>query len=201
MALRWYAGRTRPMAEYRARDYLEAAGIEVFLPCGKTSYPRRGRQDSPLFSGYLFVHYDLEEDSRDRLYAVPQFASLVSFKGVVPPIPDEAIDELARRVDAINGSGGLWRRYLPGEKVQVSLGPTESLAEVVDDASCPQARVRVLLEFLGQLVEARVPWYDVRPVGAQAKLSTRNRPTGRRTRGRGRWVRGFGPRVAEAVGV
>ena len=123
---------------------------------------------------------------------------LVSFEGVVPSLPDGVIHELSQRACAINGTGGLWTRFRPGDRVSVALGPLESLAEVVEEAKSPGARVRVLMEFLGRMVEARVPLQNVQQVGVAGSAMQQDRPSSRRTRGRGRWINGFGPRAIEA---
>ena len=200
MALRWYAARTKPLAEYAARERLETAGLDVLLPCAQGRAPRRGHQDTPLFPGYLFLRYDLEQQGWDQLRRVPQLMGLVAFEGVVPSVPDEVMYELAQRIEAMNGNNGLWNRFHPGQRVRVTLGPTESLAEVVEEAQSPHARVRVLVEFLGRLVEARVPWRHVQATGADGFVRNWNRRTPRRTRGRGRWIRGYGPNAAAAQG-
>ena len=197
MAVRWYAARTRPLAEYVARDNLETAGIEVFLPCAQVPKPRQGHQDMPLFPGYLFLHYDLEKLGWSWLSRVPQVAGLVSFEGEAPSLPDDVIDELTHRIEAVNKSGGVSTWFQPGERVRVTVGPTESLAKVVEDAKSPQSRVRVLLEFLGRLVEADVPWKNVQPLGAHRLRGNWNGQPPRRTRGKGRWIRGHGPRMVE----
>jgi transcriptional antiterminator RfaH len=201
MAHKWYVARTKALAEYTARDRLETAGCEVFLLCVGTVRPRRGREDAPLFPGYLFLHYDLEEIGQEFLAQVPQLVGLVAFDGVVTAVPDEVIAELKERVEAINGSGGLWTRFRSGDRVRVTLGPSESFAEVVIETKSPRDRVRVLLEFLGRSVYAEVPWKDVRPVGvdegARSAQSTKYKI--RRTRGKGRYTKGFGHRAGEDV--
>jgi transcriptional antiterminator RfaH len=207
MAHKWYVARTKALAEYTARDRLETAGCEVFLPCVGTVRPRRGHKDAPLFPGYLFLHYDLDQMGWQLLNQVTQLAGLVAFDGVAPPVPDEVIAELRERVEAINRSGGLWTRFHVGDRVHVTLGPLESLAEVVANAKSPRDRVRVLLEFLGQSVHAEVPWKDVRPTGVHdgvisaqsTKYKNGRRP--RRTRGRGRYTKGFGPRPGGVLQV
>ena len=200
MALRWYAARTRPLAEYLAKDRLESLGLEVFLPCSRTKHNRRGHDDSPLFPGYMFVRYDAEQRGWRSLHQVPQVLGPVSFGGEVPALPNEVIDDLMGRVSAINGTGGLWTRFLPGDRVQVSLGPIESLARVVEEAESPEARVTVLLQFLGRLVEAQVPWCDVRPTSTQGLLiGNWSGRVPRRTRGKGRWIKGQGPRSPEGT--
>ena len=165
MSLKWYVARTTPLGEYMTRDHLRTLGVDVFLPCARSRSPRAGHEDAPLFPGYLFVSRDLEEHGLGTLRRGPQLIGLVSFDGELPPVPDHVIEELMHRTDAINGKGGFWTRFRPGEKIKVSLGPTEGLAEVVEEARFPRARVRVLMEFLGRLVEAEVPWTDVQPAG------------------------------------
>ena len=202
MALKWCVASTRSRSEYLARDRMEAAGLEVLLPCARTPRPRPGHSDAPMFPGYLFVHCDLAEQGWSQLRLVPQLLGLVGFGGVLASVPDEVIEELVQRIDVVNGRGGLWLRFKPGDRVRVTLGPLESLAQVVEDAKSPEGRVRVLLDFLGGLTEARVPWSHVQPVGNHGVF--RNEDGGsehghspRRTRGGKRWIRGYGPRVVE----
>ena len=45
-------------------------------------------------------------------------------------------------------------------------------------------------EFMGRLIQAQVPWSDLQPVQDRPPEKAR---IPRRTRGQGRWVRGFGP--------
>jgi hypothetical protein len=121
----------------------------------------------------------------------------VEFDGVVPTVPDELIKELRKRIDAINGEGGYWKRYKPGEQVRVSTGKIDSWAEVLEEPRSAESRVKVLLRFMGRLVQARVPWHDLQPMDSNWAAQYFERPA-RRTRGKGRWIRGFGPRATEA---
>lgn len=200
MALRWYCLRTKPQAEYIAASGLVLRGFETFFPLIKSPWPRRGHTDEPLFPGYLFVRYDLDGQGYHCLYSLPGVGGLIRFGDETPSMPEEVIAEVARRVEEINERGGLWRDFRPGEKVYVHFGPQESLAEVVEMRSS-RARVLVLLEFLGRQVQAEVPWENVQPVGVPEGLAGKTevgRPP-RRTRGKGRWIKGYGPRAAELL--
>jgi transcriptional antiterminator RfaH len=202
MALRWYCLRTKPQAEYIAASGLVLRGFETFFPRIKSPWPRRGHADEPLFPGYLFVRYDGDGQGYYCLYSLPGVGGMIRFGDEVPSMPEEVIAGLARRVEEINERGGLWREFRPGEKVHVHLGQQESLAEVVEMRSS-RARVLVLLEFLGRLVRAEVLWENVQPVRGSEGLAGKTkvgRPS-RRTRGKGRWVRGCGPRAAELLPV
>ena len=195
---RWYLARTRSRAEYVARDQLCSLGVEVFMPCVLTPQPRPGRDGTPLFPSYLFVRLVPGDERAARLRMVPQMIGLVAFGGDVPPVDDRVIETIAERVDAINAGGGL--RMVPAHdgRVMLTVGQTEIPAEVVDHTRSSRARVRVLLEFLGRQVPAEIR------VGSAALTGTKKpvdrmltTPVPRRTRGRGRWIQGYGAREAQ----
>jgi len=185
MALESCVAFTKPLAEYQARDHLKAKAIECLLPSVSTPSPRRRREDTPLFPGYLFIQYDLQEWGTRPLRLGQGLIGLVMFDGVAPSVPDELIEELQQRIADINGWGGLWTRYKEGDPVMVRLAPqgSESFAEVVAGAQSPQGRVQVLLEFLGRQAHAEVPWLSLRSADdEEIRLNgTRFR---RRTRGK-----------------
>ena len=184
-----------PSTQPRAVSRVPASKCSCRVP--RRQKPRPGHWNTPLFPGYLFLRYDMEKGGLRQLRKMPQLVGMVTFQGTVPPVPDQVISDLAERVETLNAFGGVWTRYRTGERVTVSLGPVESLARVVSGATSPQARVRVLLEFMGRMVEAKVPWRHVQPVGHGSSLiGDRNGRPRRRTRGRGRWINGFSPREA-----
>ena len=195
MARQWYIVRTKPRAEYLAAEELGRDGFETFFPQAKSPHNRISHADTPLFPGYLFLRVDLDGDGRYSFHQRHHLLGWVSFGGEIPSVPDEAVSALRERVAAIDSGGGLWRRYRPGEKVRIVSNKIESLAEVIEEAKSPQARVRVLLSFMGRLVSAQVPWENLQPI-EEPPMETNRSP--RRTRGRGRWIQGFGPAAAVA---
>ena len=191
----WYLVRTRPLSEYMAAAALERSGHEFYFPLVKTPRPRIGYNDAPLFPGYLFVRHKVNGSGLPVIRRMAGIVGWVQFDGFVPSVPDCVITDLAQRVEALNRDGGDWTRYRLGQKVQVVSGKVESVAEVLEEPKSPQSRIRVLLNFMGRLVPARVSWHDLRPISDEsASLYGWRRP--RRTRGNGRWVHGFGPRAA-----
>ena len=189
MSLNWYVVRTKPQSEYLAEHALSGQGFEVFLPLVGSPTPRAGREDTPLFPGYLFLHYDVDRQDWPSLSQLPGILGWVRFNGVVPAVPDEVVELVAERVQAINSTGGLWTRFRRGQRVHVLSGKMESLAEIVEEPRSPEDRVQVLLEFMGRQVPAQVPWLNLRPIELTAS-ALRSRTDQRRTRGRGRRIRG-----------
>ena len=196
MAERWYIVRTRPRAEYLAAEELGRDGFEIFFPRVKSPHSPISHGDTPLFPGYLFLRCDPEAGGWPSFRLAHGVLGWLNFGGVIPAIPNEVVAELTRRVEAINKAKGLWQRFHPGEKVRVVSGKLESFAEIVEEAKSPQARAVVLLQFMGRLVKAQVPWESLRPVDGQPQEYDR---APRRTRGRRRWIGGFGP-VVRPVG-
>lgn len=189
-------GGEQPLAEYAMGACLEKLGFEVFLPSVQTPHPRRGHGDVPLFPGYLFVRCDPQAGGLYAWHPMTHLINLVTFEGNSPPVRDEVVENLQRRVEAMNKSGGLGACFRPGDWVQVRLGPEERLGRVVTEPKPPRERVRVLVEFLGRLVRAEVRLRDV--WAAKNREPAGNWPSGRpprRTRGRGRWIKGLGPRA------
>ena len=187
-SLQWFVIRTQPQAESAAARELARDGFEVFAPQVRTSHAQGGRGEAPLFPGYLFLHCPTEMAGQSAFRPAHRVAGWVNFSGLVPPVPNEVIAELKIRVERINDNGGLWRRFRPGETVNVVSGSMETMAEVVSGAKSPEGRVKVLLSFMGRLVEAQVPQQSLRP--AQRALAQAVRLP-RRTRGRGRWIHSF----------
>lgn len=191
MPRRWYIVRTKPRAEYLAAKELRRDGFEIFSPCVK-SPSRISYADTPLFPGYLFLRCDLEDERSSLIRQAHHVTGWVSFGGEIPSIPDEVVSALTERAEAINREGGLWRRFRPGELVQIVSHNMQGLAEVVEEAKSAHARVKVLLSFMGRLVSAQVPWENLQPTEDPPAKTDRS---SRRTRGRGRWTQGFGPRA------
>ena len=192
MAVRWYVLRTVSRAEYLAAGELEHDGFDVYFPRVTSPQTRAGHSDTPLFPGYLFLRCDPDREGWPSFRRAHRVLGWVRFGDQVPWMPDEVVAEMIDRSGAINRTGGIWRRFKPGEKVRVVSDTLESLAEVAEEAKSPRARVRVLMKFMGRLVSAQVPWEDLRSIEEQSPEPLR---PSRRTRGKGRWVRGFGTRA------
>ena len=190
---KWYIIRAEPQADFLAASELLNAGFEIFSPRVKSHQAKTIPHFAPLFPGYLFLKWDMEGEGKPSFHGAPHVSGWVNFEGVAPAVPDEVISELAHRVEHINNDGGLWRRFETGDKVRIVSGTLEGLGEVVESTSSPQNRVRVLMQFMGRLVSAQVPWDNLEPL--EDRPLEAGRPP-RRTRGRGRWIRNVQPAFA-----
>ncbi len=186
---KWLVLRTKPSSERKVSDAIRIHGYSVYCPFMIVPRPPAGYMKSAMFPGYLFVKSG--EDVLPAIGNMPGVLGWLMFDGLIASVTDDVISEINRRVDSINREGSYPAPYSVGQEVLVKSGVIESLAEIVGGVKPQQSRVKVILEFAGNLVPATVPWRNISPVGGKV----RTRPL-RRTRGRGRWIRGFGPNVS-----
>ncbi len=150
MTSHWYALRSKPNKEDALWREVCARGYEVFHPRIKVQPVNpRARQIKPYFPGYLFVRADMPQVSFSSFAWLPFARGLVSFGGEPPPIPDELIQAIRRRVDEINAAGGEQLEGLKrGDVVVVQDGPFAGYEAIFDTRLSGNERVRVLLTLL-----------------------------------------------------
>jgi transcriptional antiterminator RfaH len=101
----------------------------------------------PLFPGYLFANFNLQE----RYFEVKYTAgvhSLVSVGGEPAMVRDSIIDEIKRR-----GTDGIVElpqsKLDPGQKVRINDGPFQDIEAVFDRYLSGGERVAILLDAIG----------------------------------------------------
>ncbi len=193
----WYVIQTVPRSEHQAATEIRELGWEVFFPCTSSSDLRARRPQKPLFPGYLFVKCSLTVETRSLMSQARHVAGWVHFEHTIIDVPDEIIRELQCRLEAMNRNHGAWTQFQVGQAVYVTSQWFEGLAEVADDSVSAQGRIKVFLEFMGRLVHAQVPWADLRSVETGSSQSLES--SHRRTRGRGRRIRGPSPAAGMAA--
>lgn len=194
MCERWHVVKTLPRSEALAADELNRQGLQTFSPRVNRARFVTGDVDNmrplSIFPGYLFVRCDLDGNNPPNLNQARHAIGWVHFDGTVPFVPDEVVITIAQRVAEHNNGGESWIRFETGQQVRVVSAVMDTIAEVVEGVGSATGHAKVLLEFMGRLVSAKVPWQDLQPLESD---NTVQRRVPRRTRGRRRWVGGFGP--------
>jgi transcription elongation factor/antiterminator RfaH len=183
----WYTLYTKPNAEYGVAAILRRRGIHTFLPEIASPNPRQKHRKRPFFPCYLFAEVDFEQVGPSSVQWTPGLRRVVAFGGRPVPVPDEVINLIRRKLEALNAAGG-WPvgTFQPGETVRITDGPLEGMLAIFDGPSTPSERVWVLLDFLGHASRARICLTDLEKVPRKSQAPTSGRP--RRTRGRGRRI-------------
>jgi len=196
MGCEWYLLRTKPSAEYLAEASLTDGGYEIFFPKVRCFQTRFGHTDAPLFPGYLFLRCNPGQDGWPLFKESDRIAWWVRFGGQIPSVPDEVVERLKDRLEEVNLDGGIWKRFEPGEKVEIITSSFNGVGEVVETPKSVEAPVKVMLNFMGRLIAAKVPWASIRELDT---IATEAKRPPRRTRGKNRRIKGFNPVPAISV--
>lgn len=143
--MHWYAVNTKPHQEHLAEFNLQRFGVETFCPLLKQSKVVRRRQQnsiSPLFPGYLFARFRIEEQYRAVLYA-RGVRNIVAFGSTPATVDEEMIEAMKCRLR--NGYVTVpVSIFTPGQVVRIQEGPLHGL-EAIFQREMPGYQRAVLL--------------------------------------------------------
>lgn len=153
---RWYALLSKPKKEVPVVTLLSRAGIETYLPLASLG-ASSGRQAvlSPFFPSYLFASLDPEFDELHLVRYTRGVRSIVGYGGEPSPVPDELIDLIKLRIDAMAGRK-VKVPFQPGDRIVISNGPLAGTEAIFDRQLSAEGRVQVLVQILHRLCRADV---------------------------------------------
>ncbi len=143
--MRWYAVRTLPRSEERARTNLRNQGYEVFAPriARRVKTARRdGWKTVPLFPGYAFVRLDASRQRWRPVDSTFGVASILKIGSRPAPLPVGVVEQLMLLADQDAAHLGLEETIAIGDTVRVTGGPFQSW---IGDVLGLKERDRVLL--------------------------------------------------------
>lgn len=153
----WYVVHCKPSREAQAAVALrELLGLTVYLP--ESNRVVRGKaRSSPFFPGYLFAQADLEQVNLSSINSTPNVLRLLEFGGKPQAIDAVVVEAIREQLADLNARGGLPAHdFQPGDPVWMRSGPLKGLRAVFVGPLTPDARVKVLLGFLGRTNEVKV---------------------------------------------
>ncbi len=147
----WFLAQFKPNSHKIAERNLRRQNFQTFLPLHEETRRKAGRFTTtlrPLFTGYLFVAFDVSTGGWRAINNTHGITRLVSFGEDPQPVPHNLISRLMLRCDA--GDKLLPPRILkPGDVVEISSGPFAEFVATVEMVD-PDQRVWVLLELMGR---------------------------------------------------
>lgn len=146
----WYVIQTKPKKEEEAKSYLSTAGVEMFHPLIETfAFKNKEMRKAlkPLFPGYVFGKFDLEQN-----YPLVRWArgvkKVLGFGGYPTPISEEIVRTIKERTDP-QGILRMKHRFEPNDVVRIKAGPMKELLGVFERWLSDSERVRILLRLIG----------------------------------------------------
>ena len=163
----WFCLQSKPKCEHIAAAHLRRLeGVEVFCP--RLRFQRATKRGKvwfteALFPCYLFARFDPVPSLRAVRYS-QGVTRIVGFGGGMPTVPDEVIEGLREEVGG-DEPYEMKGEIEVGDEVLVAEGPMKGLRGLVTHQLDGTARVRILLEFLG---EQRLVEIEKESLGADA---------------------------------
>jgi transcriptional antiterminator RfaH len=142
----WYAVRTKSKQEDRADINLRIWNVQTFIPKIRefcTSGYGDRYEVKPLFSRYIFAHFDANRQLQKVNYT-RGVQKVVSF-GDGPVSLDERIIDLIKTQIGEEGFIRIDDQPKPGDKVRINSGPFESLSGIFKRNLSSTDRVEILL--------------------------------------------------------
>jgi transcriptional antiterminator RfaH len=146
----WYVIQTKPKKEQEADSYLSTKGVEIFSPLIEAFSMRNGRvgkELKPLFPGYIFGNFDLEQN-----YPLVRWAKgvkcVLGFGGYPTSISKEVVEIIRERTD-MQGVVRIKQDYKPNDVIRIKTGPMKDLLGIFERWVSDNERVRILLNLIG----------------------------------------------------
>lgn len=146
----WFLAQLKPNCANIADKNLKRQGFRTFLPMEERTGQRNGKfvtDIKPLFSGYIFVAFDVARGLWHTVNSTYGITRLVSFSKEPAAVPLDLVSQLMLRCDA---KGKLLPPKIlkPGDHVSLTKGPFASFVAEVEKIA-PDRRVWVLMEIMG----------------------------------------------------
>lgn len=146
----WYVIQTKPKKEEEAASYLSNKGVEIFGPLIETFTTKNARMTKvlkPLFPGYIFGKFDLEQN-----YPLVRWAKgvkcILGFGGYPISISEEVIKIIKERTDD-QGVLRVKQDYKPNDVIRIKTGPLKDLLGIFERWVSDNERVKILLNLIG----------------------------------------------------
>ena len=146
----WYVIQTKPKKEGEATSYLSNKGVEIFGPLIEaftTKNARMTKELKPLFPGYIFGKFDLEQN-----YPLVRWGKgvkcVLSFGGYPVPISEEVVQIIKERTDP-QGIVRVKQKFNPNDVVRIKTGPLKDLLGIFERWVSDNERVKILLNLIG----------------------------------------------------
>ena len=161
---KWYAAQLKPNAHQIAERNLKRQAFVTFLPLQEVTKRQGTRfttQLRPLFPGYIFVRFDLEDDIWRKINSTIGITKLVSFGSRPQSLPEGLITDLIARCDH-KGTLQPTESLQKGDDVTVLSGPFADFVAKVESIDEEQ-RVWLLLDCLGQTTKIQMATDKIKP--------------------------------------
>jgi transcriptional antiterminator RfaH len=146
----WYVAYTKVGAEPLALLNLDQQGFRCYCPYIGTGRARRSR--TPLFSRYIFVELDIDNEPWRAVNGTLGVVGLVQFGPKPSPVPDGVVEAIANRETEAGTVELPEPVFHVGDMVMVAQGPLDQQLGIICRLPGPR-RAELLLFLMGREVK------------------------------------------------
>lgn len=154
----WYLIYSKPREEELASENLTRQGYTIYLPKIISSRRRRERYVDviePMFSRYLFIHLDTENDNWAPIRSTLGVSSIVRFGGSPAVVPDELIEYLKSNCNEAGLQRIEPRTFRRGDEIRIVDGVMSGLNGIFEKQTSHE-RAIVLLDIAGKYTQVSI---------------------------------------------
>ncbi len=147
---KWYLLQHKPNKQNIALENLKRQGFETFYPLleyTKRTNSRFKNSFSPLFPGYIFVSFNIENNSWIKIKYTSGVSRIISFNSVPSKVPVDIILALKEKYE--NSHKLLSAKNIKtGVNTKILKGPLSGFVGKIEEYDA-NSRIKILLEIMG----------------------------------------------------
>ncbi|WP_127902732.1 transcription termination/antitermination protein NusG [Solirhodobacter olei] len=173
MAKRWYSVSVLSNFEKKIAEQIKQAvsdaGLEeeideVLVPTEEVIEVRRGKKvtsERRFMPGYVLVHMEMSDRGYHLISSINRVTGFLGPQGRPMPMRDEEVNSILNRVEEGEAAPRNLIHYEIGEQVQVTDGPFEGFAGMVEDVDEEHSRLKVTVSIFGRATPVELEFTQV----------------------------------------
>jgi transcription termination/antitermination protein NusG len=140
---------------------------EVLVPAKKVSKVKKGKKVQELdklFSGYVFVKFDLNLDTKSNILSIPKASNFLGGANPTPVSKSKMDDIFAMISDDNSGSMDRDKIFEIGETVNVIDGPFDSFSGVVEVFDDEKQSIKISISIFGRSTSVELNYDQVKKI-------------------------------------
>ena len=162
----WYCVHTRSRHEDVVYQRLSAKNIHAFLPkmeVWSTRRDRRKKIQKALFSGYLFVHENLNPRTHLEILKTPGLVQILGNENGPQPVPDIQIESIQMVMSGKNAVSPF--PYLKeGQRIRIEDGPLKGCEGILLKKQAEKEKLIISLDLLKRSLSIEIEGASIEPV-------------------------------------
>jgi transcriptional antiterminator NusG len=173
MAKRWYSVSVLSNFEKKVAEQIRTAVIEaglqeeideVLVPTEEVLEVRRGKKvtsERRFMPGYVLVRMEMSNKGYHLISSINRVTGFLGPQGKPMPMRDAEVNAILNRVEEGEVAPRNLIRFEIGEQVQVTDGPFEGFAGMVEEVDEPHNRLKVTVSIFGRATPVELEFTQV----------------------------------------